>query len=78
MDYFVDFCLKIRLLYPDKIIVAGNAITTEMVNILVIKAVVKIQYKGQIENTIQNVLGGLRSTCVYIWAKKIEEMSDKI
>ena len=202
MDCFVDFCLKIRLLYPDKIIVAGNVITAEMVNILVIKAgvdvikvgigsgsacltrlqtgvgrpqlkavnecsdmckslkklgytayvisdggikysgdmakafgggsdfvmaggifsghdenlgdiieengklfklyygmsskhamekyfgkmesyrcsegaVVKIPYKGPIENTIQNVLGGLRSTCTYIGAKNIEEMYDK-
>ena len=202
MDCFVDFCLKIRVLYPDKIIVAGNVITAEMVNILVIKAgvdvikvgigsgsacltrlqtgvgrpqlkavnecsemckslrklgytayiisdggikysgdmakafgggsdfvmaggifsghdenlgdiieengkhfkiyygmsskhamekyfgkmesyrssegaVVKIPYKGSIENTIQNVLGGLRSTCTYIGAKNIEEMYDK-
>ena len=202
MDCFVDFCLKIRLLYPDKIIVAGNVITAEMVNILVIKAgvdvikvgigsgsacltrlqtgvgrpqlkavnecsdmckslkklgytayvisdggikysgdmakafgggsdfvmaggifsghdenlgdiieengkhfkiyygmsskhamekyfgkmesyrssegaVVKIPYKGPMENTIQNVLGGLRSTCTYIGAKNIEEMYDK-
>ena len=36
-------------------------------------AVVKIPYKGPIENTIQNVLGGLRSTCTYIGAKNIEE-----
>ena len=40
-------------------------------------AVVKIPYKGSIENTIQNVLGGLRSTCTYIGAKNIEEMYDK-
>ena len=202
MDCFVDFCLKIRLLYPDKIIVAGNVITAEMVNILVIKAgvdvikvgigsgsacltrlqtgvgrpqlkavnecsdmckslkkigytayvisdggikysgdmakafgggsdfvmaggifsghdenlgdiieengkhfkiyygmsskhamekyfgkmesyrssegaVVKIPYKGPIEDTIQNILGGLRSACTYIGAKHIEEMYDK-
>ena len=39
MDCFVDFCIKIRNLYPDKIIVAGNVITSEMVNILVVKVI---------------------------------------
>jgi GMP reductase len=42
MNCFVDFCIKIRLLYPDKIIVAGNVITFEMVNILVINAGVDV------------------------------------
>jgi GMP reductase len=201
MECFVDFCIKIRKLYPNKIIVAGNVITGDMVNILVTRAgvdvvkvgigsgsacltrlqtgvgrpqlkavdecsnmckslkksgykayivsdggikysgdmakafgggadfvmaggifsghdenlgdiieengkhfkmyygmsskhamekyfgkmesyrssegdIVKIPYKGSIEHTIQNILGGLRSTCTYIGAKNIEDMYD--
>lgn len=42
MDCFVKFCRKIRDLYPDKIIVAGNVVTAEMVNILVTQGGVDI------------------------------------
>ena len=42
MDCFVEFCNKIRYLYPNKIIVAGNVVTAEMVNILVREAGVNI------------------------------------
>ena len=35
----------------------------------------KIKYKGPIENTILNYLGGVRSTCTYINAKNIKNMS---
>ena len=38
---------------------------------------VKIPYRGDINNTIKEILGGIRSTCTYIGAKKIEEMSGK-
>lgn len=36
--------------------------------------VVLIPYKGEIENTLQQILGGIRSTCTYIGAKKIKDM----
>ena len=36
--------------------------------------VVKIPYKGSIHTTIQDFLGGLRSTCSYINAKTIKQM----
>ena len=36
--------------------------------------VVKIPYKGSIRTTIQDFLGGLRSTCSYINAKTIKQM----
>ena len=39
--------------------------------------VLKIEYKGKIENTIQDFLGGLRSTGTYIGAQKIEEFPFK-
>jgi GMP reductase len=42
MDCFVDFCKKIRELYPEKIIVAGNVVTGEMVKTLVTKAGVDV------------------------------------
>lgn len=35
----------------------------------------KIKYKGPIENTVLNYLGGVRSTCTYINAKNIKNMS---
>lgn len=36
--------------------------------------VVRIPYKGSVEKTIQQILGGIRSTCTYIGAEKIKEM----
>lgn len=39
---------------------------------------VKVIYKGPIENTILDYLGGLRSTCTYVNAKNITELKDKV
>ena len=36
---------------------------------------VKLDYRGPIKNTIQDILGGLRSTMTYIGAKKIKDIS---
>lgn len=36
--------------------------------------VVKIPFRGDVEDTIHKFLGGVRSTCTYIGAKKIKEM----
>ena len=36
---------------------------------------VKVSYKGSVENTIQNILGGMRSTCTYIGASNIKDIS---
>jgi GMP reductase len=46
MDCFVDFCKRIRQLYPDKIIVAGNVVTSEMVNKLVTQGGVDVVKVG--------------------------------
>ena len=35
---------------------------------------VKIKYRGSLENTVQNYLGGIRSTCTYINAKEIKHI----
>ncbi len=36
---------------------------------------VKVRYKGSVENTIKDLLGGLRSTCTYVNAKKLKDLS---
>ena len=35
---------------------------------------VRIKHRGQINNTIESILGGVRSTCTYIGAKKLKDM----
>lgn len=37
---------------------------------------IKIKYKGKLDNTIQNYLGGLRSTCTYTNSLSIDELSN--
>ena len=36
---------------------------------------IKIKLKGKLEDTVLDYLGGLRSTCTYINAKNIKDMS---
>ncbi len=36
---------------------------------------VKVPYKGPVDNTVHNFLGGIRSTCTYVGAKKIKDLS---
>ena len=40
--------------------------------------VLKIKYKGQIEDTVYDLLGGIRSTCTYVNAKNIEELKENV
>ena len=35
---------------------------------------VRIKHRGLIRNTVENILGGLRSTCTYIGARKLKDM----
>ncbi|AYV77790.1 MAG: GMP reductase [Edafosvirus sp.] len=35
---------------------------------------VKVPYKGPVENTINDILGGIRSTCTYIGAKRLKDI----
>ena len=35
---------------------------------------VKMKYKGPIENTVLDFLGGIRSTCTYVNAKRIKDL----
>lgn len=36
---------------------------------------VEVPYKGPVEGTIRDVLGGVRSTCTYVGAGKLKELS---
>ena len=38
---------------------------------------VLIPYKGPLENTVQDLLGGLRSACTYVGASKLKELSKR-
>ena len=31
-------------------------------------------YKGKIENTVQSILGGVRSACSYVGARRIKDL----
>lgn len=39
--------------------------------------VVEVPYKGKIEDTLLEYLGGIRSTCTYIGANNINEINSK-
>lgn len=36
---------------------------------------VEVPYKGEVEDTVQNILGGLRSTCTYVGAPSLKQLS---
>ena len=38
---------------------------------------VLVKYKGPVENTILDLLGGIRSTCTYVGAEKLKELSKR-
>ncbi len=38
---------------------------------------VEVPYRGMVENTILDILGGIRSTCTYVGASKLKELSKR-
>jgi GMP reductase len=38
---------------------------------------VEIPYRGDVENTVQDILGGLRSTCTYVGANRLKELTKR-
>lgn len=38
---------------------------------------VKVLYKGKVEETLQDILGGLRSTCTYVGASRLKELTKR-
>jgi GMP reductase len=39
--------------------------------------VVKVPYRGAVAPVIQDILGGVRSTCTYVGAKSLKELSKR-
>lgn len=38
---------------------------------------VQVPYRGPVENTVLDILGGIRSTCTYVGASKLKELSKR-
>lgn len=38
---------------------------------------VEIPHRGQVENTLKDILGGLRSTCTYVGASRLKELTKR-
>ena len=38
---------------------------------------VEVPYKGKVEHTLQDILGGLRSTCTYVGAERLKELTKR-
>ena len=38
---------------------------------------VKVEYRGPVEKTVKDILGGVRSTCTYVGAAKLKELSKR-
>lgn len=38
---------------------------------------VEVPYKGDVKNTLQDILGGLRSTCTYVGAERLKELTKR-
>ena len=38
---------------------------------------VLVKYKGKVENTIKDILGGIRSTCTYVGAEYLKQLSKR-
>lgn len=39
--------------------------------------VVRVEYKGDVQNTVRDILGGLRSACTYVGAARLKEFSKR-
>ena len=35
----------------------------------------QLKYRGKIKDTVQNILGGLRSSCTYVGAPSLKQLS---
>ncbi len=38
---------------------------------------VEVSYKGNVENTLRDILGGLRSTCTHVGAERLKELTKR-
>ena len=37
----------------------------------------ELEYRGDVHGTVLDILGGLRSTCTYVGAQKLKELSKR-
>jgi GMP reductase len=38
---------------------------------------IEVPYRGHVENTVLDILGGIRSTCTYVGASQLKELSKR-
>ena len=38
---------------------------------------VEVPYKGDVKDTLQDILGGIRSTCTYVGAARLKELTKR-
>ena len=38
---------------------------------------VEVPYRGAVENTVRDILGGIRSTCTYVGAARLKELTKR-
>ncbi len=38
---------------------------------------VEVKYRGPVDKTIQDILGGIRSTCTYVGASRLKELTKR-
>ena len=38
---------------------------------------VKVPFKGNVEDTVADILGGIRSTCTYVGARRLKELTKR-
>jgi GMP reductase len=38
---------------------------------------VEVHYRGNVENTVLDILGGIRSTCTYVGASQLKELTKR-
>jgi GMP reductase len=38
---------------------------------------VEVPFKGNVEDTVTDILGGIRSTCTYVGAKRLKELTKR-
>jgi GMP reductase len=39
--------------------------------------IVEVPYKGNVDTTLQDILGGIRSTCTYVGAQRLKELTKR-
>ena len=77
MQYFSKLLL-ISLILVNSVLFSAPRTAYEIIIILLSRSsegkTVEIPYRGDVRDTILNILGGLRSACTYVGAIKLKEL----